>query len=300
MVNGIINVYKEKGFTSFDVVAKLKGVLHERKIGHTGTLDPEAEGVLPICVGCATRVVDMLTDRSKSYRAVLKLGVTTDTEDLTGEVLSRSADIPDEQSIKAAVMSFEGEYEQIPPMYSALKVNGRRLYELAREGKVVERKPRRVTIGSLLIENVDLTSGEVTFSIECSKGTYIRSLCRDIGEKLGCGGCMKSLVRTRVGEFELKDALTIGQIEEYADSGRLSNVLMDVDTVFKQYEAVHVREEYSRYIDNGNKLAFEMTVETTDREEGKCLRVYDCKGEFRGVYTVCGDELKPWKIFKIR
>ena len=182
MYDGIINVYKEKGYTSHDVVAKMRGILGQKKVGHTGTLDPEAEGVLLVCAGKGTRLCDMLTDTDKTYRAVLLLGVETDTEDMTGTVL-RTADVSGltEEEVKKAVLSFVGEYEQVPPMYSALKVNGKRLYELAREGKTIERKSRRIQIHGIEIESVKLP--EVVFSVSCSKGTYIRSLCRDIGEK---------------------------------------------------------------------------------------------------------------------
>ena len=181
MINGIVNVYKEKGFTSHDVVAKLRGILHQKKIGHTGTLDPEAEGVLPVCLGNATRLCDMLTDKDKTYRAVLLLGQTTDTQDTTGTVLSTCAEIPSEEAVRSAVTGFIGPYEQVPPMYSALKVGGKKLYELAREGKTVERQARTVQIYGITIEDIQLP--RVTMTVSCSKGTYIRTLCHDIGER---------------------------------------------------------------------------------------------------------------------
>ena len=199
MINGIINVYKERGFTSFDVVAKLRGILHERKIGHTGTLDPEATGVLPICIGNATKVCELLTDKDKVYRTVMHLGITTDTQDMTGTVKedrSREAALLKEQTVEAAILQFVGDYEQIPPMYSALKVNGKKLCDLARAGIEVERKARTVKIFSIEIEKINLPY--VTMQVHCSKGTYIRTLCADIGEALGVGACMESLVRTRV------------------------------------------------------------------------------------------------------
>ena len=183
MYDGIINVYKEKGFTSFDVVAKMRGILGQRKVGHTGTLDPAAEGVLPVCAGKGTRLCDMLTDRDKTYRATLLLGTETDTQDTTGTVLSeKSTDFLKEEEVRDAILSFVGDYEQIPPMYSALKVDGKKLYELAREGKVVERQARPVKIHEIIIESVKLP--EVVMTVSCSKGTYIRTLCHDIGEKL--------------------------------------------------------------------------------------------------------------------
>lgn len=193
MIHGIINVYKEKGFTSHDVVAKLRGIVGQKKIGHTGTLDPDATGVLPVCLGKATKLCDLLTDKNKTYEAVLLLGKTTDTQDITGEVLEeKSTEALTEEKVREAIEGFIGDYEQIPPMYSALKVNGKKLYELAREGKVIERKARPVKILDIQILEIDLP--KVRMEVSCSKGTYIRTLCHDIGEKLGCGGCMESLI----------------------------------------------------------------------------------------------------------
>ena len=214
MKSGIINVYKEKGFTSFDVVAKLRGILRTKKIGHTGTLDPDAEGVLPVCIGRATKVCDILTDKDKVYEAVMLLGVETDTQDTSGAVLSEKQVEVSEEEVKKAILSFVGDYAQVPPMYSALKVNGKKLYELAREGKSVERKARNVQIFSIEILEVNLP--RVRMSVHCSKGTYIRTLCHDIGTMLGCGGCMEKLLRTKVGVFELKDTLKLSEIDELA------------------------------------------------------------------------------------
>ena len=201
MVNGILNVYKEKGYTSHDVVAKLRGIVGQKKIGHTGTLDPDAEGVLPVCLGRATKVCDMLTEKDKTYEAVLLLGKETDTQDISGTVLrvGETEGLTQEQ-VKDCVMSFVGEYDQIPPMYSALKVNGKKLYELAREGKTIERKSRKVEIKEIRI--LEMALPRVRMEVSCSKGTYIRTLCHDIGEKLGCFGCMESLLRTKVSRFE--------------------------------------------------------------------------------------------------
>ena len=212
MIHGIINVYKEKGFTSHDVVAKLRGIVGQKKIGHTGTLDPDATGVLPVCLGKATKLCDLLTDKNKTYEAVLLLGKTTDTQDITGEVLEeKSTEALTEEKVREAIEGFIGDYEQIPPMYSALKVNGKKLYELAREGKVIERKARPVKILDIQILEIDLP--KVRMEVSCSKGTYIRTLCHDIGEKLGCGGCMESLIRTRVSTFRIEDAKTLDEIE---------------------------------------------------------------------------------------
>lgn len=203
MINGIINVYKEAGFTSHDVVAKLRGILKQKKIGHTGTLDPDATGVLPVCLGKGTKLCDMLTNTDKTYEAVLELGITTDTQDISGRVLKQNEVSIHEDEIIECIEGFVGECMQIPPMYSALKVNGKKLYELAREGIEVERKPRKVVFRE--IEILDVSLPRITLKVTCSKGTYIRTLCNDIGEALGCGGCMKSLIRTRVGIFAIED-----------------------------------------------------------------------------------------------
>ena len=219
MIHGIINVYKEKGFTSHDVVAKLRGIVGQKKIGHTGTLDPDATGVLPVCLGKATKLCDLLTDKNKTYEAVLLLGKTTDTQDITGEVLEeKSTEALTEEKVREAIEGFIGDYEQIPPMYSALKVNGKKLYELAREGKVIERKARPVKILDIQILEIDLP--KVRMEVSCSKGTYIRTLCHDIGEKLGCGGCMESLIRTRVSTFRIEDAKTLDEIETLKQEGK--------------------------------------------------------------------------------
>ena len=189
MYHGIMNVYKEPGYTSHDVVARLRGILKQKKIGHTGTLDPAAEGVLPVCLGMGTRLCDMLTDRTKTYEAVMLLGMTTDTQDTTGQVLDdrhHAAMRLEEAAVTEAVLGFKGDYDQIPPMYSALKVDGKKLYELARAGKEVERQARQVQILEIRVDKVELP--RVWMTVTCSKGTYIRTLCHDIGGKLGCGG----------------------------------------------------------------------------------------------------------------
>ena len=223
MVNGILNVYKEKGYTSHDVVAKLRGIVGQKKIGHTGTLDPDAEGVLPVCLGRATKVCDMLTEKDKTYEAVLLLGKETDTQDISGTVLrvGETEGLTQEQ-VKDCVMSFVGEYDQIPPMYSALKVNGKKLYELAREGKTIERKSRKVEIKEIRI--LEMALPRVRMEVSCSKGTYIRTLCHDIGEKLGCFGCMESLLRTKVSRFEIESSLKLSEIQKKREEGKLSEI----------------------------------------------------------------------------
>ena len=239
MIHGIINVYKEKGYTSHEVVAKLRGILGQKKIGHTGTLDPDAEGVLPVCLGKGTRLCDLLTDKDKVYETVLLLGQTTDTQDVSGEVLNTgSTQHLTNSEVCKAVESFVGPYLQIPPMYSALKVNGKKLDELAREGKTVERKARPVEIKGIQILEVDLP--RVRMEVECSKGTYIRTLCHDIGEKLGCGGCMESLVRTRVERFLIKDSLRLEEIERLKKEDQILEAVIPVDQMFTSYKAAVV------------------------------------------------------------
>ena len=215
MLDGVLNIYKEKGYTSYDVVAKMRGILRQKKIGHTGTLDPDAEGVLPVCLGKGTRLCDMLTDHSKVYRAVLLLGIDTDTQDISGQILEKRPVEENPEQVLKVIKSFIGPYDQIPPMYSALKVDGKRLYELARAGKTVERQARPVVIHDITVESMELP--RVTMTVSCSKGTYIRTLCHDIGAKLGCGGCMEALIRTRVGRFELKDSISLKELEKIRD-----------------------------------------------------------------------------------
>ena len=242
MIHGVINVYKEQGFTSHDVVAKLRGIVGQKKIGHTGTLDPDAVGVLPVCLGRATKLCDMLTDKDKVYEAVMLLGVETDTQDTTGQILKSSeTDELTEEQVRAAVLDFVGDYNQVPPMYSALKINGKKLYELAREGKTVERAARRVQIFDIEILSIALP--RVTMKVHCSKGTYIRTLCHDIGQKLGCGACMEKLTRTKVSRFEIKDSLTLAQIEVLKKEDRLSEILVPIDQCSQIIRALLCREK---------------------------------------------------------
>jgi tRNA pseudouridine55 synthase len=300
MINGIIIINKEADYTSFDVVAKLRGICGQRKIGHTGTLDPQAVGVLPVCLGNATKLCDMLTDKDKEYVAELLLGVETDTQDTTGKVLSErlvSAELYTAEHIKNAVMSFLGDYDQIPPMYSALKVNGKKLYELAREGREIERAARRVQIKEIEITDINLPV--VKMRVVCSKGTYIRTLCADIGEKLGCGGTMKSLVRTRVERFKIEDALTLSQVQVLKDSGELESAVMPVDSVFSEYRKLHVKEEWKKLTDNGNAFFPGQTVENITYAPGEWVRVYGEGGSFVGIYAYNAEKewYKPVKMF---
>ena len=266
MINGILNIYKEKGYTSHDVVAKLRGIVGQKKIGHTGTLDPDAEGVLPVCLGRATKLCDMLTDKNKTYETVLLLGKTTDTQDISGEVLKTGdTSTLTEEQVRKCVLEFVGEYDQLPPMYSALKVNGKKLYELAREGKVVERKTRKVQILDIQIKEIALP--RVRMEVSCSKGTYIRTLCHDIGEKLGCGGCMEKLLRTRVSKFELKDSLKLDEVRRYREQGKFTEILIPIDEMFADRKAVVVKKQFEMKFD-----------------ESEQVRIYDMGGHFIGIF----------------
>lgn len=301
MLNGIINVYKEAGFTSHDVVAKMRGICGQKKIGHTGTLDPAATGVLPVCLGSGTRLCDMLTEKDKEYAAVLFLGVTTDTQDITGTVLSQKEVKASEEEVKEAVMSFVGDYDQIPPMYSALKVNGKKLYELARAGKEVEREARRVRIEEIEILHMELP--RVTMRVVCSKGTYIRTLCADIGNKLGCGGTMESLQRTRVGIFKLEEALTLSQLQEKKEDGTLPSCVKPVDACFEHLTALRVCPQHQKLLDNGNPLFADQMLERIRIGEGEQVRVYSADGRFFGIYVKEEDRsrrFKPVKMFPMQ
>lgn len=274
-MNGIINVYKEKGFTSFDVVAKLRGILKQKKIGHTGTLDPDAVGVLPVCLGSATKLCDMLTDKKKEYIAEFVLGKETDTQDISGQVLKEQAVVCTEDEVKEAIQSFVGDYDQLPPMYSAIKVDGKRLYELARQGKEVERKTRPVTFYEIEILKLELPY--VSIRVLCSKGTYIRTLCHDIGQRLGCGGAMTSLERTRSGQFAKDNAYTLTEIEEIRDSGNLDSIIMPVDTVFMVLPEMVVTGALQKKILNGNLIYKNECKEAGISDcftEGKKIRIY--------------------------
>ena len=307
MINGVINIYKERGFTSHDVVAKLRGILKQKKIGHTGTLDPDAEGVLPVCLGKGTRLCDMLTDHSKVYEAVLLLGQSTDTQDVSGTVLQKASVEVSEEEVREAIMSFVGPYDQIPPMYSALKVNGQKLCDLARAGKEVERKARPVEIYEIQIEEIYLP--RVRMTVSCSKGTYIRTLCHDIGEKLKCHGCMESLLRTRVGQFQLKDSLTLAQVETYRDENRVSEIVMPVDQVFSDCPVLKLTKEAAKLGYNGNPFSSTQALtedgQTVDKSleislnSGKWFRVYDPERVFIGVYAYDSkrDQFRPEKMF---
>lgn len=300
-MDGIINVYKEEGFTSHDVVAKLRGILHQKKIGHTGTLDPAAVGVLPVCCGKATKVCELLTDKDKSYRAVCKLGIETDTQDTTGTVL-QEFDISGitEEDIIRCVSKFEGDIMQVPPMYSALKVNGKKLYELAREGKTVERKARPVTISEIKVSDIDIENGTFTMDVTCSKGTYIRTLCHDIGKELGIAAAMQQLTRTRVSVFEIENAYRLSDIQKLADESidKVQEITMQVDALFDNYRSLHIKQEYASYLANGNTLSEKMFRENDILPKiNENFLIYDENNLFKAIYTKNKYEFKVAKMF---
>lgn len=293
-MDGILVIKKEKGYTSHDVVARLRGILHMKKIGHTGTLDPDAEGVLPVCLGKATRLVEMLTDKDKTYQAVMRLGIVTDTQDMTGAVLSESKVEVNEEQVREAVLSFLGEQQQIPPMYSALKVDGKKLYELAREGKTVERKARPVHFYEIDILEINLPL--VTFQVSCSKGTYIRTLCHDIGQRLGCGACMESLLRTKAGRFSLEESLLLSQVEEAVKEESITEKIIPVEAVLADYPRVCCKEAGDRLLANGNPMTQALVNEV---EKTSMVRMCDSEGRFAGVYQwdEKRDKYYPVKMF---
>lgn len=295
MINGIVNIYKEKGYTSHDVVAVLRKVVGQKKIGHTGTLDPDATGVLPVCLGRSTKVCELLTDHDKTYEALLLLGKMTDTQDISGEVLEeRDPGDLTEEEVRSCIESFIGEYDQIPPMYSALKVNGKKLYELAREGKTVERKSRRVQIHGIRILEMNLP--HVRMKVDCSKGTYIRTLCHDIGEKLQVGGCMEELERTKVGRFLKEDAVTLDEVRQKMEQGEGAELFTPLDQIFAELPAVTVTDAKAWMSYNGNDLPERFLLEKEEWTDGQEVRVYDSRKNFIGLYQYRA----PKKLFHIK
>ena len=295
-LNGVINVYKEAGFTSHDVVAKLRGIFHQKKIGHTGTLDPDAEGVLPICLGKGTRLCDMLTDHDKVYEAVLRLGIVTDTQDMSGAVLEEKEVKVTEAEVEACIASFVGEQMQIPPMYSAIKVNGKKLYELAREGIEIERKARKVEFFS--IDVLEMSLPTVRIRVHCSKGAYIRTLCHDIGAKLGCGGCMEKLLRTKVERFTLDGAKKLFEIQQLVEQGVVEEHIIPVDQMFDHLPKVVTDSYGDKLVHNGNPVPWAMLQNPQENiAEDMQLRVYDSDGKFIGIFKKKHEKIFPVKMF---
>lgn len=286
-MNGIILIDKPQDWTSHDVVAKLRGILHERRIGHSGTLDPLATGLLVVFVGRATRAVEFAEADSKEYIAGLRLGLSTDTQDISGNVIAECSDLPDEGAVRRAVNSFIGDIEQIPPMYSAIKIGGKKLYELARKGQSVERAPRKITVSS--IEIIGREGGDYLLKITCSKGTYVRTLCNDIGASLGCGACMSSLRRISAGAFSVESAHSIDEVENAANEGQLVDIMLPVDTLFSALPELKVPESTANRLKTGNIIK----ISAADGD----YRVYSDSGEFLLVGKVENEKLKTIKSF---
>ena len=283
-MNGIVIVDKPQGWTSQDVVSKLRGVFKTKRIGHGGTLDPMATGVLPVFVGRATRGVEFFEHAEKTYEAILQLGVTTDTEDTTGTVLEEKPVAVTEEQLLAVLEQFRGEIDQIPPMYSALKVNGQKLYDLARQGKQVERKSRRITIFQL--ECLSFDGNTVKLLVHCSKGTYIRTLCKDIGQALGCGGCMAALRRVKAGEYAIEHAVSLQTLVEAENP---ESYLADVDSLFSGYEKVVLTANQEKRCRNGNSFSVQLPQGT--------YRAYSASGEFLMLAQVKEGTMSPVKSF---
>ena len=272
-MDGIVNVNKPLGITSHDVVYRLRRLLGIKKIGHTGTLDPDASGVLPMCVGKGTKLAEMLTATDKQYLAELTLGAFTDTQDASGEVLERFEVNVTEDEIREKIAGFVGEISQVPPMFSAIKVNGKKLYELAREGKTVEREARTVNIQNIEVQKIDLTEKTVTMMVDCSKGTYIRTLCNDIGAALGCGGYMSALTRTKTGRFCIEESFTLEQIEAMLQNGDHSFMVPAAEAL-PEYRKIILADKNAKKVRNGIKISVEGLT------EGETYRVFDEGGEF--------------------
>lgn len=267
--------------TSFGVIRRLRGILKIKKIGHAGTLDPDATGVLPVCIGRATKVIEFLVEKDKSYHVVLRLGVETDTQDASGEILACREVASSDGEIREAILSFVGDIMQVPPMYSAVRIDGKRLYEMARQGIEVERKPRPVTIKA--IENLKiLREGEevrVIFDVSCSKGTYVRTLCADIGARLGCGGHMESLVRTRTGSFHLEDSITLEEVQKRADDGSLTEVVLGMEMALTEFPCLTVTDDQARRLGNGMAVPCPGSLD----EWGSLVRIYHENGSFISI-----------------
>lgn len=299
-MNGILNVYKEKGYTSHDVVQLLRKWSGQKKVGHTGTLDPEAEGVLPICFGKGTKVVDYITGQKKQYKACMRLGITTTTEDHTGTIIKQRSVNYDPKSIEKVLLSFIGKYQQIPPMYSAIKIKGRRLYELAREGKEVKREPRTVYIDHIEVTRW-IPPDQVEFIVDCSKGTYIRTLCADVGEQLGCGAHMNGLLRTQVGDFHISNSFTLEQIAEKIKTQSFHQILMPIAELFQTYPKIYVKESADRSLGNGHTI-YEKGIDQiqSDAFQERLFCMYTSAGDFIGLYQGTKEQeqvfYKPVKI----
>ena len=285
-MNGIIIINKPKDYTSFDVVAVMRRLLGEKKIGHTGTLDPMATGVLPILVGRATKLQSFILEADKEYIATFQLGITTDTLDITGKVLNSVTSQVKALELEDVLSSFRGKIKQVPPMYSAVQKNGVRLYDLAREGIEVEREAREVTINELRLLSFDEASQSGTFLVNCSKGTYVRTLCDDIGKKLGCGAVLTNLQRTKTCDFDIKNSITLDEARELTANGTLMEHILPCDVVLKQYKEVKLSEAQVNRFKNGGKLSLDRISNLGRLEKDEFVRVYGRDDKFIGLGKV--------------
>lgn len=299
-MDGVIIVDKPRDFTSFDVVAVMRRLCGQKKIGHTGTLDPMATGVLPLLLGKATRAASLLEDTDKEYEAGFRLGYSTDTQDVTGKTLRQSSRRVNREQVEAALAAFRGDILQTPPMYSAVQINGRRLYDLARQGIEVEREARPVTIYQLELTDFDEEAQSGTLNVRCSKGTYIRTICADIGEALGTFGVMSSLRRTAAAGFRLADSVTLDEARELSAQGTLENKVLPVETLFENRPALTVSPGQARRFGNGGALSLDrISILRQDCTDGAFFRVNSPEGEFLGLGQVSAEaqELKVLRLF---
>lgn len=302
-MDGILNVLKPPGMTSFDVVGYLRGVLRIKKIGHTGTLDPAAAGVLPVCIGKAAKTIEFMMEKDKRYRAELTLGSDTDTQDSTGKTVQVRKVTSSAEKIAEVIHGFKGKYMQVPPMYSAIKVNGKKLYELARSGITIEREAREVEIYSIDIIHMEQNlkppaeSVKVIFDVHCSKGTYIRTLCADIGDRLGCGGHMSFLLRMKAGVFDISQALTLEEVARLGGNGGLTAYLVNADEVFKDYEEIVIGGSDEKRLLNG--ISLRCNIKNT--KPGDLVRIYNEKRSFLALGEIVERQeemmLKSKKLF---
>ena len=291
MLNGVINVYKEKGYTSHDVVAIVRKTLNIKKVGHTGTLDPDAEGVLPVCIGQATKLADYIMAERKSYTAEITFGAETTTQDASGDIIKEYEYTFDENRLREVIDTFKGEQTQVPPMYSAIKINGKKLYEIAREGKEIERKARKITVYDIRIAEIN-PPNKAIIEIDCSKGTYIRSLCSDIGNKLGWGAFMSSLTRTASGKFKLNEAVKLDELKNAAERGEAEKFIIPPDDVLSGYKRVTVSEKADKYLYNGGKIYGGYLKYDKQPSDNEIVLGYDATGRLVGIYLYKFDEEK--------
>ncbi len=289
-MDGVININKSAGMTSFDVIASLRKILNMKKIGHTGTLDPDATGVLPICIGKGTKLVELLTANDKQYIAEVKLGITTDTQDTSGNLINQREVCVSKDDLSFAISEFIGEIEQIPPMYSAIKVNGERLYKLAREGITIEREPRKVFISDIKLNSFKIGDNTFSITVDCSKGTYIRTLSNDIGEKLGCGAAMSALKRTKSGRFNIDDSFTLDEIKEMVSQNDFS-FICPVSEIMTEYEKITLAEN------NSKNLIYGIPFNVTYLENDKIYRLFNEKKQFLAIGKKTPERIVILKTF---